>query len=160
MALTPQARKTSAVVAAVVAMAAAHEGVKLTPYYDPPRVLTVCYGETHNVQNRVYSLDECRAMLDMDVQKIVSNVVLCVPRGIPDNVTIAMSDAAYNLGESVVCEPSHSTMAKYLHDGNWEAACNELPKWDKARVAGMMVVLPGLRQRRLDEQKVCLKGLT
>ena len=45
-----------------------------------------------------------------------------------------------------------STMFKYLNSGNYKAACNELPKWNKS--GGK--VLNGLVKRREKEKKLCL----
>jgi GH24 family phage-related lysozyme (muramidase) len=52
-----------------------------------------------------------------------------------------------------------STAARYLRAGKLKEACNELPKWDKARVAGVLVSLPGLTKRRALEKETCLQGI-
>lgn len=47
-------------------------------------------------------------------------------------------------------------MLRKLNAGDRSCACKELLKWDKGRVNGELVVLPGLAKRRAAEMKVCL----
>ena len=63
--------------------------------------------------------------------------------GVIDSVTDEQILAAYRL----------------LAAKEYEAACRQLPRWDKARVAGQLVSLPGLTKRRNVEMRVCLEGL-
>jgi GH24 family phage-related lysozyme (muramidase) len=150
--------KSKAIAAALAtAIAIPAEGIRQIAYYDPPGILTVCYGSTTNVvKGKIYSLDECRARLNADMAKAVIEVDACVP-GLPANVLGAFSDAAYNLGSRIACDPSTSTAARKLRAGDIAGACNELPKWDKARVAGLMIALPGLTKRRAMERDLCLQ---
>lgn len=145
--------RIAAIAVAAAAIAAPAEGLRQYAYYDPPGVLTVCYGSTTDVvKGRKYSIDECKARLESDMLKAVQAVERCHP-GLPDNVWIAFSDAVYNLGPTVAC---NSTASRYLAAKNYTAACNELPRWDKARVAGQLIPLPGLTKRRALERAVCL----
>lgn len=129
-------------------------------YYDPPGILTVCYGSTTNVvKGKKYSLEECSARLTADMQAAVEAVDRCVP-GLPVNVLAAFSDAVYNMGPTIACNTKQSTAARYLAAGRLIDACNQLPRWDKARVGGVMVSLPGLTKRRAAERELCLKGST
>ena len=148
---------TAAAIATAIAIPA--EGLRQFAYYDPPGILTVCYGSTTDVvKSKKYSLDECKARLDADMMKAVIAVEHCQP-GLPVEVLAAFSDAAYNLGPAIACTPQKSTAARMLRDGDLKGACNQLPRWDKARVAGMMIALPGLTKRRAAERDLCLKGL-
>lgn len=150
--MAPKSR-VAAIAVAAAAIAAPAEGLRQYAYYDPPGVLTVCYGSTTDVvKGRKYSIEECKARLESDMLKAVQAVERCHP-GLPDKVLIAFSDAVYNIGPTVAC---NSTASRYLAAGNYTAACNELPKWDKARVAGQLVALPGLTKRRAKERAVCL----
>ena len=148
--------KTIAAIAMTLAIPA--EGLRQYAYYDPPGVLTVCYGTTGKdvIKGKKYSLEECRAFLERDMLEAITIVERCHP-GLPDKVLAAFSDAVYNIGPNVAC---NSTANKYLKAGDYVAACNELPRWNKARVAGQMVALPGLTKRRAAEQKLCLEGLS
>ena len=148
--------KTIAAIAMTLAIPA--EGLRQYAYYDPPGVLTVCYGTTGKdvIKGKKYSLEECRAFLERDMLEAVTIVERCHP-GLPDPVVAAFADAVYNLGPSVACD---STASRYLAAGKLIAACDQLPRWNKARVGGVMVALPGLTKRRAAEQKLCLEGLS
>jgi GH24 family phage-related lysozyme (muramidase) len=89
------------------------------------------------------------------MQQAVEQVEKCHPQ-LPAEVLAAFSDAVYNIGPKVACD---STASRLLDQGKLEAACNELPKWNKARVAGQLVELPGLTKRRKKEQEICLSGV-
>ena len=148
-------RKTIAAIAMTLGIPA--EGLRQYAYYDPPGVLTVCYGTTGKdvIKGKKYSLEECRAFLERDMLEAVTIVERCHP-GLPDPVVAAFADAVYNLGPSVACS---STASRYLAEGKLIAACDQLPRWNKARVGGVMVALPGLTKRRAAEQKLCLEGV-
>lgn len=149
-----------AIAAAVaILIAAPAEGLRQWAYYDPPGILTVCYGSTGNVdKNHKYTIDECKARLNADMLKAVDQVEHCAP-GLPVNVLAAFADAAYNMGPTVACDIHKSTAARLLQAHQLAAACQQLPKWDKASLAGVMVALPGLTSRRAAELELCMKDL-
>lgn len=147
--------KLKAVMAIAVALAIPAEGLRQRAYFDPPGILTVCYGSTTNVVvGKTYSLAECRDRLDKDMLQAVTAVERCHP-GLPEKTLAAFSDAAFNLGPKVACD---STASRLLSEGKVEAACNQLPRWNKARVAGTYIPLPGLTKRREAERLLCLEG--
>ena len=147
--------------ALATALAVPAEGLRQYAYYDPPGILTVCYGHTGpDVQKgRQYSLAECKGLLNKDMLKAINQVEACQP-GLPVNVLVAFSDAAFNIGPRVACDAKNSTAARYLHAGKFLEACNQLPRWNKSTIAGVLVELPGLTTRRAAEQQLCLKGIT
>lgn len=154
-------RKRQVALAAAIATAIAipAEGLRRVAYYDPPGILTVCYGSTTNVQRgKTYSLDECKARLNADMLSAVTAVERCAP-GLPVNVLAAFADAAYNIGPTVACNTTRSTAARMLKAGDITGACNQLPRWNKANFAGAMLSLPGLTKRRAAEKALCLDGL-
>jgi GH24 family phage-related lysozyme (muramidase) len=123
-------------------------------------LLTVCYGSTRNVEaGKTYSLAECRARLDADMQLAVEAVERCAP-GLPEPALAAFADAVYNLGPRIVCDQRGSTAARLLAAGQVAEACQQLPRWNKAIVAGVPIALPGLTKRRERERVLCLQGLT
>lgn len=151
--------RVAAAVAAVATLAVPFEGLRQWAYYDPPGILTVCYGHTGNVvAGRKYSLDECKALLQKDTLDAVQAVERCQP-GLPESVLVAFSDAVYNIGPRVACDKSASTAARLLAAGQYAEACRQLARWNKASVAGRMIELPGLTKRRNAEVTLCLKGL-
>ena len=157
---TPKQRAAAAA-ALATAIAVPAEGLRQFAYYDTPGILTVCYGHTGAdvLAKRKYSLDECGALLTVDMQHAVAQVEACHP-GLPVPVLAAFADATYNMGQTIACSRANSTAARMLYAGDLIGACNQLPRWDKARVLGVMVALPGLTKRRAAERDLCLSGVT
>ena len=156
--MTPNRRRVAAA-ALATAIAIPAEGLRQVAYYDPPGILTVCYGSTTNVlAGKVYSLAECRERLDRDMMDAVLMVDRCAP-GLPEPALAAFADAVYNIGPKIVCSQSQSTAARMLAAGDLRGACGQLSRWDRARVAGLMVPLPGLTKRRAAERALCESAL-
>lgn len=123
------------------------------PYYCPANVLTVGIGSTGNVENKIYSDDEIARRWVSDIK----TAELCVNRHangfhLPQSVFDASVSITFNVGCSKM---RTSTMFKHLNNGNYRAACNEFPRWNKA--GG--VVLNGLVIRREKERSLCLSDL-
>ena len=123
------------------------------PYYCPANVLTVGIGSTGNVENKIYSDDEIARRWVSDIK----TAELCVNRHangfhLPQSVFDASVSITFNVGCSKM---RASTMFKHLNNGNYRAACNEFPRWNKA--GG--VVLNGLVIRREKERSLCLSDL-
>lgn len=159
--MTPAQRKAAALSLAT-ALAIPAEGLRRVAYYDPPGILTVCRGHTGPdvVKDKIYSLAACDQYMDNDMRKAVDTVEKCAP-GLPPNVLAAFADAVYNSGPKIACGPApKSTAYRYLKNGQLIEACNQIPRWNKASVGGIMIPLPGLTKRRAEEQTICLQGLT
>ena len=152
--MNDKAKRLGAVAAIATAIAIPAEGLRQFAYYDPPGILTVCYGHTGAdvVQNVKYSLADCKVLLTEDMLEAVEQVEKCHPN-LPQNVHAAFADAAFNLGPVVACD---STASRFLEAGDFDSACRQLPRWNKARVGGVMVPLPGLTKRRNAEMALCL----
>lgn len=150
------------------ALAVPAEGLRQVAYRDPPGILTACYGHIGaDVHAGVrYSLEQCGAWLTNDMGEAIRRVDTCAP-GLPEPALAAFADATFNMGPTIACDTVNSTAARYLtryaNTGDVDqlrAACDQLPRWDKARVAGVMVSLPGLTKRRAAERELCLRGAT
>lgn len=158
MAEMTRAKKAGAAAAIAAAIAAPAEGLRQWAYYCPAGILTTCYGHTGDVvKGKQYSFAECKALLNADMLKAVEQVDKCHP-GLPVEVLAAFSDAVFNIGSTVACDPKKSTAARYLYLNQQIAACNQLPRWNRATVAGVSVELPGLTKRRAQERELCLSG--
>jgi len=157
MALTKTQRIGGAVGLATL-LAIPAEGLRQYAYNDPAGILTVCYGHTGRVEHREYTLDECKALLNGDMRQAVTIVEDCWPRRLPVKMLAALGDAVYNLGPHIVCDTDNSTLARKIRDWDFHGACRELPKWNKARIAGVLTPLPGLTKRREKEMELCLEG--
>lgn len=155
--MTPRHKRMTAAAALATAIAIPAEGLRQWAYLDPPGVLTVCYGHTGAdvVKGKKYSLAECDAFLTADMKTAIEIVERCVP-GLPVGPLAAFADATFNIGSRLVCDTKNSTAARLLKAGDIVGACKQLPRWNKARVGGVMVALPGLTKRRAKEQEVCL----
>lgn len=162
MTKTPMSRgkRIAAAAGLAAALAIPAEGLRQFAYYDPPGILTVCYGSTTNVvKGKKYSLEECRARLDRDMLASIERVERCHP-GLPVSVLAAFGDTDYNAGSKIACNRKESTAARMLDAGDLVGACNQLPRWNKARVGGVLIPLPGLTTRREKARQVCLQDLT
>ena len=159
MQITDRQKKLATASALACAIAIPAEGLRQWAYADPVGILTTCYGHTgSDVKKGVkYSLDECKALLSKDMLTAMEAVDRCHP-DLPVPVLAAFGDAVYNMGPTIACNKTQSYAARHLYTGDYAAACNELPKWNKARVAGVLVALPGLTKRRAAEQALCLEG--
>ena len=159
--MTPNQKKALAAAVFATAIAVPAEGLRQWAYDDiaNPALLTVCYGHTGEVdRQKFYSIAECEALLSADMLEAVEHVEKCVP-GLPAPVLAAFSDAVFNIGPKVACDKGNSTAARLLAAGDYQGACDQLVRWDKARVAGVMVSLPGLTKRRAKERDLCLQGV-
>lgn len=151
--------KKAIALALATALAVPMEGLRQYAYKDPVGIPTVCFGSTKGVKMGDFrTVDECKALLTKEMMDVISAVDRCQP-GLPTEVLAAFSDAAYNVGSTIACDTSKSTAARLLKSGDYAVACHQLMRWDKARVAGAMVALPGLTKRRAMERDLCLSGL-
>jgi len=154
-----KAKAATAISAAALALAAyivpRFEGLALDPYADVGGVLTVCYGETHGVEQRHYTPAECKAMLQTSLASHGADLAACMPTGLPDHVQAAVLIFGYNVGAKAFCD---STMARKLQSGDIAGACTELSRW--TRVAGRDCRDPaakcgGIVKRREVERAMC-----
>lgn len=153
-----RAQRIATALGIAVSIAIPAEGIRQVAYHDPGGVLTVCMGSTTDIDpRRTYSLAECRDRLDRDMLDAVEAVDRCVPDA-PESVLAAFADAVYNVGPRIACDRS-TTPARLLAAGDWPAACESLMLYTRARIAGVLVELPGLVKRRAIEREVCLAGL-
>ena len=154
--MTPAQRKAAAL-AVATALAIPAEGLRLAAYRDPAQgIPTICFGSTRGVEmGDTRTVAECKALLTKEMYEAVSGVESCRP-GLPVRVLAAFADLSYNVGEYAACDSSKSTAARLLAAGRFDEACQQLPRWNRARVMGVSIPLPGLTKRREMERQVCL----
>lgn len=155
-------RKAMALVMAT-ALAVPAEGLRQWAYKDPVGIPTICFGSTTGVKMGDFrTIPECKALLTKEMTYVIEAVDRCRP-GLPPEVLAAFSDTAYNVGERVACDtrppPKGSTAARLLASGDFGGACRQLGRWNRARVAGISIELPGLTKRRALATEVCLRGI-
>lgn len=158
-------------VAAVLAAVAAHhtptelsttgyedllhsEGMTLTPYYDVSGIRTVCIGETHAIEERTYTTQECG---EMAVRRIETQFVPPVRRctkvwsQLGQETKDSIIEFAYNLGPGTYCR---SSIVKRLNSGRGIEACDRFEPYSYSRG----VWYRGLNERRKREAAKCRRG--
>lgn len=139
--------------AIAAAMGTYFEGTRHTAYPDVGGVWTICQGHTRGVQRGDTATDaDCLAYLQADMGTAYADVQRCITTPLTIAQQAAFTDAAYNLGASVVCG---STLQRLANAGDIRGACEQLTRWTKA--AGRE--LPGLVARRQAERDLCMEGL-
>lgn len=149
---------TSAALIAAAAFVGPWEGERTEAYLDriaSPPVWTVCFGETRGVrQGDRYTPEQCRGMLIEALADYRTALIGCVPSlpDQPEGVQVALVSWTYNVGAGAACG---STLARHANAGRWRAACEQLPRWNKA--GGQTI--GGLTNRRAAEMRLCLGAL-
>ncbi len=154
----PRVKRSHKVAAAVVACVAGFEGLRTVAYLDyGPQVPTICYGETRGVKlGDTATVEQCDAMLIATLTEFSRAIDKCLPADVPDESYVAFLSAAYNVGTTAFCG---SSMSRRALQGDLVGACHALPLWNKVRMAGVLVPLPGLTRRREAERDLCLSGI-
>ncbi|MCS6715935.1 lysozyme [Proteus terrae] len=126
------------------------EGIKYKSYYDVTGVLTVCYGHTGNdiIQNRIYTQQECDALLQKDFIKIQRQVDALIKVSLDNHTKASLYSFAYNVGITAF---ARSTLLKKLNAGDQHDACEEMKRW----VYAGGNVWKGLINRREMEYTLC-----
>lgn len=154
-------RATGVTVAALVAASAAFvapwEGLRELAYLDIAGIPTVCFGETEGVSiGDVHSPAECRAMLERRVSEFAGGLGKCLKADLPEGTAVAFVSWSYNVGLGAACR---STLVRKANAGDLFGACDELLRWDKARVNGELRRINGLANRRAAERDLCVRSL-
>lgn len=158
--MKPAAKRTAAALGIAVAIAAPFEGLRNYAYRDPVGIPTICYGSIQGVRmGQFKTTAECDALLGEEMAARVATVERCAP-GLPVNMLAAWASAIFNTGDHLVCNPARSTAARLLRAGQLVEACRQLPRWNKATKAGVLITLPGLTRRREAEEALCLTPST
>lgn len=136
------------------------EGNKAIPYKDIAGVLTVCRGHTGPdvVVKKVYKPEECDELTKKDINIAVAGVLKYSPHLLWHPMQlVAATSFSYNLGTGTY---SKSSVAREFNNGNFQGGCNALKLYNKAKVNGVLTVVPGLVNRRQNEYEVCISTLT
>ena len=129
---------------------AVHEGYREEAYQDIVGVWTIGFGTTKGVQPG-QKLDPVKALQRAltDSQKFEGALKECVHVPLHQHEYDAFISLAYNIGAGAFCR---STLVRKLNAGDYEGACAEILRWNKA--SGKVV--RGLVVRREAEHKKCL----
>lgn len=126
------------------------EGCELTAYQDSVGVWTIGYGHTKDVHPGMkITQAEAEKFLKQDLATFEDAVADAVEVEINADQFSALVSFAYNLGAGSLFEP---TLLRVLNKGDFQAAANEFPKWNKAGGQALL----GLTRRRLAERALFL----
>lgn len=141
--------------AVAVSLIGGFEGIRQTAYLDPVGIPTICFGETIGVKMGDYkSRAQCDGLLIRRIFEFEEAVRRCVTVPISDPQRVAFVSLAYNIGSAQFCR---STVVKRTNAGERAGGCEAIMMWDKARIGGTLVTLPGLAKRRATERDLCLQ---
>jgi len=132
--------------------------IQYKSYRDTGGIWTVCHGVTGSavLPNKWYTQEQCNIL----ESKAYSEAEKGAKRLFPSYGTltrwqqVALIDMVYNVGESAMRE---STLRRKLNTGDIYGACDEMDRWVKGRVDGILVTLPGLVKRRTATEEICAK---
>jgi lysozyme len=126
-----------------------YEGTRYVAYRDIAGIWTVCEGVTGDdvIRGKVYTPDECRALLTKHVYRYEADLERCVRAPMSESRRIGLLHLIYNIGPTAFCR---STLARRLNAGDPDA-CAEISRW--TFVAGKDCRVPanncgGIVQRR------------
>lgn len=134
-------------------LTASFEGNHLKAYLDPVGIPTIGYGETAGVKMGDVITQEAAELMLITKLGMYGHVVDFVikPEMSPETHA-ALTSFAYNVGLEAFRK---STLVRLYNANNKKAACNQLPRWGKAKGR----VLKGLVIRREKERQLCLQKL-
>lgn len=140
------------------------EALVTTPYTDPVGLRTACVGHLitkNDVVKKSYTEEECMEIFAQDWKKHLAELDKLAKQ---KNIKFAsewqrqaLNDFTFNVGIGNV---QSSTLIKLLAKGEHEQACQQLTRWTKGKVKGVMVVLKGLVIRRDKTMPYCLGELS
>ena len=130
-------------------MVASNEGYVDHTYKDVVGVPTIGFGETKNVKMGEKT-DVVRSLrvLEDSMNDHAKGMVSCIKVPISQGEFDAYLDFTYNVGVGNFCS---STLNQKLNAGQYDAACQELLRWNRA--GGR--VIPALTKRRQEEYQIC-----
>lgn len=141
-----------------VALIKHFEGFSATKYDDGVGVMTIGYGHAikkTEVFNKPISMQEAEAILVKDLAAVDAAISKWVTVPLNQNQYDAIGSFIFNLGAGSF---AGSTLLKKLNAKDYEGTSKEFIRWNKGRVKGALVEMPGLTRRRLAEQKLFATG--
>lgn len=135
-----------------------HEGKKPVGYICPAGKPTIgighliLKGEPYRVGGRI-SEEEIMRLFDKDNDIAENAVNSLVKVQLNQNQFDALVSFVFNLGKGALAS---STLLKLLNAGNYQAAADQLLRWNKGKVKGRLQVIDGLTKRREAERKLFL----
>ncbi|MCU0806420.1 MAG: lysozyme [Candidatus Contendobacter sp.] len=134
-------------------------GFARVAYFCPAGKQTVGWGHVIRGNERIQtplSEEAAEGILYRDLMQAYETVLVLVDVPLTDSMIAALTSFTFNLGGNAL---SASTLLKKLNAGNYRAAADELPRWNKARdpKTGQVRALAGLTRRRKAERELFLR---
>lgn len=152
-----------AALVATASFTASFEGVVNKVYTDPVGHKAVCVGHDSYAPDgsplapgTVYTDDECSVLFARDLKEAAALVAKYYSGTLSDGERLAYTDFVFNVGGAAF---GSSTLLRKLKAGDRRGACAQLLVWNKGKVKGVLVVLPGLDTRRKAEYAQCVAGI-
>lgn len=138
----------------------ANKDKKYPPYICPAGYPTLGFGSRYKADGKevtmkddAVTLAEANALLDVTLSTYEKAVTRNVKVKLTQNQFDALVSFVYNLGEANF---KSSTLLKRINSGDFDGAAKQFLVWNKARVRGTMVAMPGLTKRRASEMNLFL----
>ena len=126
------------------------EGERLEAYRDIGGVWTIGVGHTKNVKpGQTITSEESKEFLDQDIKWAVDTVNNSVKVHLNQNQFNALVSLCFNIGPTAF---TGSTCLRRLNNNDYPGAAEALTWWNKDRINGKLVVVPGLVNRRNAEK--------
>ncbi len=131
------------------------EGIELDAYIDPVGIPTIGIGTTRYPDGRAVMMghriseEQAWAFLLHDLQGFAREVQRLISVSLNQNQFDALVSFTYNVGAGAL---ESSTLRRKLNKNDYDGAANEFKRWNKGKVNGVLKVLPGLVNRRKDEE--------
>jgi lysozyme len=140
-----------------IALVKDFEGCKLKAYKCPAGIWTIGYGHTGPDVKPTSKISQAQAnaLLSADLSKAGEAVSAACQRDPNPNQLAAMTSLAFNIGRGAF---EKSTVLKAHNRGDTTSAGRAFMMWNKARVNGKLVEMPGLVSRRARESALYLKA--
>lgn len=152
--MTPNPKLAWPIAWEAVVEVARSEGCKLKAYRCPAGVLTIAWGRTKGVKaGDTCTQEQADQWLLEDLAEFVDGVKRMLARDASATELGALVSLAYNIG---LGNFKGSTVLRKHNGGDRQSAARAFALWNKARVNGVLQVLPGLTARRAREAALYL----
>lgn len=152
--MTPNQKLAWPIAWEAVAEIARSEGCKLKAYRCPAGVLTIAWGRTNGVKaGDTCTQEQADQWLLEDLAEFADGVKRMLARDASATELGALVSLAYNIG---LGNFKGSTVLRKHNEGDRQSAARAFALWNKARVNGVLQVLPGLTARRAREAALYL----
>ena len=139
-----------------------YEGYSAKAYLDSVGVWTIGYGTIKMKGVPVKKGDKCTKaqadewLMDEVKESIVPHINRLVKVPLTQDMFDVLCSFVYNLGWPNL---ERSTLLKVLNSGDYAGAGDQLLRWNKGNVNGVMVAIDGLTNRRKNEREIFVASI-